>query len=252
MVRLASPSAPAMAIAGHDEHGESRAEARDGHAACQRAGDAAEIECRDARVRRARIEACLGQERREPAEPEIDGQQAREECAPQRNGVRSERRLEQRLHRRTRDRAFGGVHECRGRRERMAHAPKRAEQFRPAARLPREIPWRLRQDLQEQQRDDDRHDAAEDEERAPADRRQRADAEQSGERGAERDADDRHGDGDRTAADRHELGRECRGIRQRAPEPEAGEKSQCGKGREAIDERGSDGHGSKQRDAREQ
>ena len=92
--------------------------------------------------------------------------------------------------------------------------------------MTRQEPRRLGKQPYQQRRRDDGHDATDDEERTPAERRQQPDAQQTGQRGAERNADDRHRHRNRTLADGHELSSQRRSVRHCPAETDAGKQSQ--------------------------
>ena len=131
----------------------------------------------------------------------------------------------------------------------VADGVEDARQLGPALRVAGQESRRLGQRPHEDAGDADRHQAAEPEERAPAEHRHQVAADERRERAAERYADDGQGDGERAVAARHVLGRERRGVRHRAAEAEAGEKSQRRQRPGSVDEGDGGGEHAEDEDA---
>ena len=108
----------------------------------------------------------------------------------------------------------------------MAKPRQQRRQFGPSCALPREITWRLGQNLPEHCRQNERETPADQEERSPPIRRQHQRAGEACERTAERDADNRQRDREWPAAQRHVLRGERRRVRHGSAKAESGEESQ--------------------------
>ena len=135
------------------------------------AADAAEIERRE-RVARVHLrEAGGGQHRHDPAEADVDGEQAEKEGAAQPQRVAAQQRCEQLAHRSARADLVGGAaaRDERGFGSDVVPEPaQQRDELRPPFAARRQVLRRLGQQLEQHGGDDQRDHAAGDEQRAPA------------------------------------------------------------------------------------